>query len=270
MIVNPQKTGYQKSFLIGLAAGSILMLTAAVVLTRLETIDRPVVLKVDKNIYSAVWYKRIELPPEDFPVENYRHDDCRDNMEPEPAMKLKPIKDLTYADFEKTLLKGYQLADYDTGPFGINREGPALTGKAGRPIPMQSKNLALAGLSTEDKNPIRRFGKTPDYPLYIKLRGIDIPHKAFGVVDTVIVLLVIDSNANIRNIETIYDSHPGLGFDISFKKALREAYIMPEVTNGRPTGGQYYLYHIWGGSRAGIRSTDDVYIEMARTQRSGN
>ncbi|GEM_PF-5276176 len=268
MIVNPQKTGYQRSFLVGLAAGSILMLTAAVVLTRLEAINRPVVLKADKNIYSAVWYKRIELPPEEYPVENYRHDDCRDNME--PAMMLKPINDLTYADFEKTLLKGYQSADYDAGPFGIKREGPAFADKTGRPLPMQNKTLSLADISTEDKYPIRRSGKTPDRPLYIKLRGIDIPHKAFGVVDTVIVLLDIDSNANIRNIETIYDSHPGLGFDISFKKALREAYIMPEVTNGRPTGGQYYLYHIWGGSRAGIRNTDDIYIEMARTQRSGN
>jgi len=104
-----------------------------------------------------------------------------------------------------------------------------------------------------------------DRPLYIKfMNGISYPNEGRGMVDTVLVIMTLHERGYIENIETIYDTWPAYGFARKFKQALFDAYIKPEIRNGRKVGGSYLLYCIFDSNRmvTEVRNSSDIKISL--------
>ena len=264
MAVSPLKTSYQKSIVAGLLASSLVLIASALFLTSTSSIERPVYIRSDKSIYTIVWVEdRYQTQDQNAsgdtpPVATSSRADIRKDVPVDQSDSSSPPEIMgTRTEFA--------LAQYISGTYGMNTS--ILVPKQDAPefVPMPGDGLTYGRFSNGTQGIEAQMGNMRHQPLFIKLYSLKIPDQCKVSQDTVIVLLNIDDDARIKSIETIYDSSPGNGFDVSFKNSIRLAYIRPEIIDGSPVGGSYYIYWIWGEhGRVGVKSTEKVRIQMAQ------
>ncbi len=270
MTVSPLKTSYQKSIIAGLLASSLAMIAAAIFLSNAGSLERPVKIRTDKSIYTIVWAKSRDRSQDNCVSESSPPAETSNESNAKRTMPETQDIDSHHAVNESPVPAGFSLAQYTTGAYGMNMNITVPTQNAPEFVPMPGNGLTYGANSDGTRDMEMPFGNMSHQPLFIKLFSLKAPDECKVRQDTVIVLLNIDDKAQIKSIETIYDSNPGNGFDTNFKNAIRYAHIRPEIKDGLPVGGSYYLCWIWGEhGRVGVKNAENIRIQLVPINRAG-
>ncbi len=265
---HPLKTTYRRSMLIGtlLSSIGILLLITLLIYTGNNN-TRSISYK---RMHSEIWLNKYEFQEKKstYAYPNSETENPIPNPGPNTAETLitfpiRPVRDLSLCDINVNLQYSGKITGNFDGPSPTLGEGPIFNKSEVDNIEkiISNHNNNLFPFANSDKPPDEHDPKISK-PLLIKFNEpIKYPPNFFGLTDTIIVLIYIGSDSRIIKIETIYNSHPELGFDVAFKTALYDAYIEAEVINGTPVGGRYYLYWITrSNGPQKISNSDNVHL----------
>lgn len=258
MPVNRLKTTYQRNFMLGTLTAAIVALAVCGWLYLDREPNRKITLDLNRIVYTDINIRKAGDGPrkgEDI-IEpgGVRHGfripekDIGSLFDSSGSAKSGPLADKMQS---LTGSKIVPIADPNHRPSGGNRIAP-LTDYSGL-----SPNRHRNGRRSSAAEP-----GISNRPLWINNLDVRHPFNPAGLVDTVVLLMTINTSGAITNIETIYTGYPDMGFVFQFKKALYDAEIFPAVQDGRPIEGTYPIWCIFADTASAelVKNSESIQI----------